>query len=111
MGYFSNGTEGEAYEARFCAHCVNQDGCWIWLQHLLHNYEEANKPDSFLHRLIPRTTDGWNGQCVMFRAKPPPVDLAVVRQACDHIADPLLRYDLAQLCSGMPPGLQPKDHQ
>jgi hypothetical protein len=70
MGYFSNGTEGDCYEARYCAHCRHgeaEDGCPVMLLHLLHNYEECNKPDSFLHVLIPRTKDG-NAECAMFIA-------------------------------------------
>lgn len=71
MGYFSNGTEGEAYEARYCSRCIHQNGpdgdggCAVWLLHMLHNYDECNKEDSFLHTLIPRhgTT---NGRCAMF---------------------------------------------
>lgn len=56
MGYFSNGTEGEYYQERYCSRCVhdkNQD-CPIWTAHLMLNYQECNKPDSILHMLIPR---------------------------------------------------------
>ncbi|MGI9485425.1 MAG: hypothetical protein ACR2RF_05995 [Geminicoccaceae bacterium] len=73
MGYFSNGTEGMAYEARYCDRCIHQNGpdgnggCQVWLLHMLHNYEECNKEDSFLHILIPLTKDGLgNEQCTMF---------------------------------------------
>jgi hypothetical protein len=72
MAYFANGTESECYYAEYCAKCVHdQDaakghGCHVWLLHLLHNYEECNKPDSFLHVLIPRDKDGGNGPCSMF---------------------------------------------
>ena len=68
MAYFSNGTEGRAYMARFCVHCVHDEpgGCPIIGLHLLHNYEECNKPDSFLHVLIPRSVNGSNEQCTMF---------------------------------------------
>ena len=71
MAYFSNGTESECYYAEYCAKCLHdQDaakghGCHVWLLHLLHNYEECNKPDSFLHVLIPREKNG-NGPCSMF---------------------------------------------
>lgn len=77
MGYFSNGTEGEIYEANWCSHCihspedVDHPGCAVWLLHLLHNYEECNKEDSFLHILIPREGIG-NGQCRMFVERPAP---------------------------------------
>lgn len=72
MGYFSNGTEGDFYYAKYCEKCVNQGpddgpGCWIWLQHLLMNYKECNNTHHYLHVLIPRTKDGDNDKCVMFR--------------------------------------------
>jgi hypothetical protein len=73
MGYFSNGSEGMDYQEHYCAKCVHdgkcvhdeKQSCPVWLLHLLHNYEECNKPDSFLHVLIPRTKEG-NGQCALF---------------------------------------------
>lgn len=77
MGYFANGTEGEMYEARYCHRCIHQGppdgpGCSIMLLHLLHNYEECNKPDSMLHTLIPRAPlPEGNGQCTMFVADTP----------------------------------------
>lgn len=75
MGYFPNGMSGEYYQEQYCSRCLNEDAeaerwCPIWNWHLLHNYEECNKPDSWLHKLIPR--DGvHNGQCVMFVERPP----------------------------------------
>ena len=71
MGYFPNGCAGERYEAEYCDRCVHQDaagrGCPVWQLHMLHNYDECNKPESFLHVLIPRSKDGpWNDQCRMF---------------------------------------------
>lgn len=71
MGYFSNGTEAECYEDAYCSRCVHQKiddgGCSVMLLHLLNNYDECNKPDSFLHTLIPTSTDGvGNKQCTMF---------------------------------------------
>jgi len=72
MGYFSNGTEGDMYEAEYCQRCIhyedpNGDGCMVWLAHLVHNYDECNKPDSILHLLIPRSKDGpGNDRCKMF---------------------------------------------
>lgn len=78
MGYFSNGTEGMMYESEFCSRCVHQNGpdgesgCAVWLLHMLHNYEECNKPDSFLHTLIPRRKDDLgNEQCAMFHPSMP----------------------------------------
>lgn len=73
MGYFSSGTEGLDYQAALCVRCVHHDaptGCEVWMLHMLHNYEECTKPDSFLHVLIPRTKAGLtNGKCRMFAAK------------------------------------------
>lgn len=70
MGYFSNGTEGMAYEEEWCARCVHQDGCEVWLVHILFNYDECNNPKSILHRLIPLSDDGLgNKQCRMFFEK------------------------------------------
>ena len=73
MGYFSSGTEGMDYEARYCDRCLHQkpddDGCAVWLAHMIAiaNYAECNKPDSVLHVLIPRTKNGLgNEQCRMF---------------------------------------------
>lgn len=70
MGYFSNGSEGDGYAAKYCDRCIhghkNNFDCSIWLAHFDLNYEECNKEDSILHRLIPRTEDGWNDQCSLF---------------------------------------------
>lgn len=73
MGYFSNGTEGDCYEAQYCSRCAHRDGpdgdggCMVWFAHMMKNYEECNKPDSILHMLIPRLKDGsGNGKCAMF---------------------------------------------
>lgn len=70
MGYFSNGSEGHDYEARYCRRCVHGDGdgagyCAVWLAHLLLNYEACNDRSSPLHLLIPRSGIE-NEQCRMF---------------------------------------------
>lgn len=74
MGYFSTGTEAQAYEADFCDRCSNREvngGCIIWMMHLMENYDECNNPDSHLHMLIPRRKDGaGNEQCAMFNPAP-----------------------------------------
>lgn len=79
MGYFSSGTEGLDYEERYCSRCVHSDWgkgedeahwCPVMLLHQLHNYEEANKDDSFLHTLIPLNANGDNEQCAMFYERP-----------------------------------------
>ena len=73
MGYFSNGTEGDYYEAEYCATCQHQKpddgGCMVWLAHLMHNYECLGKGDAgeqILDLLIPRAKDGLsNDKCRM----------------------------------------------
>lgn len=53
MAFFSNGTEGEIFEERFCRRCVHrprtdEDGeaedCAVWLLHLAHNSEQLKDP-------------------------------------------------------------------
>lgn len=71
MGYFSNGSEGEGYQERYCFRCLHDNFekgiyCPIWNLHLRGNYEECNKPDSYLHALIPREKPIGNGRCAMF---------------------------------------------
>ena len=73
MGYFSNGTEGDMYEARWCDRCVHQNGpdgesgCAVWLAHMIKNYDDCNDDGSILHILIPKTKDGLgNEKCRMF---------------------------------------------
>jgi len=80
MGYFSNGTEGMRYEEEYCEKCIHYgtmglddcgDTCAVWDLHMQYNYEECNKPESFLHVLIPHK-DGQNEQCRMFIERPAP---------------------------------------
>ena len=69
MGYFANGTEGMEYEAKYCDRCVHnleEHGCPVWAAHMLWNYEECNKPDSILYKMIPRKKDGFCGKCFSF---------------------------------------------
>jgi len=68
MGYFSNGTEGDMYEAEYCDHCVHSQGreCPVLLAHLLWNYDECNNKASILHKMIPRDAEGWNQQCFAY---------------------------------------------
>ncbi len=68
MGYFSNGSEGMDYEARYCDRCIHQEPfCAVWYAHQLHNSDECNNKESILHLLIPLTKDGLgNKQCTMF---------------------------------------------
>jgi hypothetical protein len=71
MGYFSNGSEGDGYQEHYCDRCIHDNAekgvyCPIWNLHLLHNYEECNNKDSYLHVLIPRAEGGGNDRCTMF---------------------------------------------
>lgn len=70
MGYFSNGTEGELYENKYCSRCIHNNnsekGCAVWDAHSIYNYDECNKKESILHILIPRSEDGTNKECAMF---------------------------------------------
>ena len=70
MGYFSNGTEGMDYEAKWCDRCIHQNGldgksgCAVLLAHSLHKYRECNNKESILHLLIPREGSVTaNAQC------------------------------------------------
>ncbi len=68
MGYFSNGIEGDEYEAQYCNKCVHnleEFGCPVLELHLLYNYDECNNEDSILHKAIP-FEKGENGRCVFF---------------------------------------------
>lgn len=71
MGYFSNGSEGEWYEAQYCNRCVHQPagdiGCPVLDLHLLYNYDQLRKDSTrrALAMFIPEK-DGRNGQCAMF---------------------------------------------
>ena len=78
MGYFSNGTEGGAYQSEYCFRCANRRnkkdgcgfGCAIWDLHLQYSYKLANsKADSkkMLDFLIPLDAKGcFNKECRMF---------------------------------------------
>lgn len=76
MGYFSNGTEGMDYQEGYCSKCIHDkdENCPVWAAHLVHNYDECNKPESILHMLIPR--EGIrNLRCTMFIESPAVGDL------------------------------------
>ena len=69
MGYFANGTEGMIYDETYCDICVHMlddHGCPCHTAHLLWNYEECNKKDSILHKMIPIDKKGFNQECVFF---------------------------------------------
>ncbi len=72
MGYFSNGTEGEHYEEKYCSRCVHEKpddgGCMVWMLHVIHNYESDKQ--EILNVLIPQNKDGLgNAECSMFHEK------------------------------------------
>ena len=73
MGYFSNGTEGGIYEDQYCNRCVHMHedyNCPCLDAHMFWNYEECNKKDSILHKMIPRTeNDLGNEQCIFFKER------------------------------------------
>lgn len=92
MGYFSNGSEGEGYQSRYCDRCLFDNFekgiyCPIWSLHLLHNYEECNKPDSFLHDLIPREKPIGNARCKFFVDRGELTNLQIERLQ-HHLAHP-----------------------
>lgn len=69
MGYFPNGTSNDIYRQRYCDTCYHdiKGDCPIVLLHLVHNYDECNKPTSFLHALIPRDKEtGENKMCSLY---------------------------------------------
>ena len=71
MGYFSNGTEGDIYQSEYCDRCVHMNeehGCPCWSAHEEWNYDECNKKDSILHKMIPRL-GVTNGPCYFFVVK------------------------------------------
>lgn len=69
MGYFSNGSEGLAYQDKYCSRCVHDinQNCQVWLAHLLYN---SGKENQVLELLIPQNESGLgNEQCTMFIEK------------------------------------------
>lgn len=69
MGYFSNGTEGELYQHKYCNRCIHDqnEDCPIWFMHLVHNGSGGAIGD-ILNTFIPR--EGiYNEKCVMFIPK------------------------------------------
>ncbi|WP_257541213.1 hypothetical protein [Sphingobium sp. CFD-1] len=80
MGYFSNATEGDFWEAENCAHCVhNKPGqddpmCPVMLAHMTYAYElcnaESHPGKVILDWLIPRNKSGvGNARCAMLVRK------------------------------------------
>lgn len=85
MAYFSNGTEGMAYEEQYCHRCVNwrdiygitnSPGCPIIDLHFEYNYDQIGKTKlakaikDVLDELIPTPKDQlFPGECSMFIEK------------------------------------------
>lgn len=76
MGYFSNGTEGEAYESQYCSKCIHGEeyradrpACRVWLAHQEYAYDLCNEKHHpgkrMLDMFIPRE-ETWNTRCTMF---------------------------------------------
>lgn len=84
MGYFSNSTDGMAYESQYCEKCYHDrdpdNGCVVLLAHLLYNYDDCDKEDSILHLLIPTLKKPpWNEKCKMF------IDIDIVDCDKNHL--------------------------
>lgn len=77
MAYFSNGTECMQYQFKYCDKCVHDkdQGCTVWLLHLLYAYEECNNDGengpqtnakAMLDALIPMNDCHFADKCSMF---------------------------------------------
>ncbi len=76
MGYFSNGSEGDAYQEQWCYRCVHDanNDCPVWGAHLAFNYEQLRDSKDqhgpmrqLLGMLIPERKDHLgNEQCKLF---------------------------------------------
>jgi hypothetical protein len=65
MGYFSNLSEGAAYEAQWCSRCQHHGDCDIWDKQVIYNYNPEWRDR--LNALIPESPDGLgNEQCTGF---------------------------------------------
>ena len=82
MGHFSNGTEGEIYQERYCFRCVhwNDDyGCPVWFLHELHVGEKGWQATlDKLIPMIPKTSNGivtrFSGECRTFQPADQPTE-------------------------------------
>jgi len=72
MGYFANGSEGDAYEARWCRRCVHDphegESCPVLDAHQVFNYAQHDdgRLQEVLSLLIPRHPNGGNARCRLF---------------------------------------------
>ena len=54
--YFSNGTEGDVFQSKYCYECVNwrdlkdglREGCPVWDLHIAFNYKQFDNNDTEL---------------------------------------------------------------
>jgi hypothetical protein len=91
VGYFSNGSEADTYQAQWCDFCVHMaptTTCPIWDLHLLYNYDQQKRDTTrrALEMFIPRAENGGNDRCKMFVEDP---DRAAhgIERAIDEVAD------------------------
>lgn len=72
MGYFPNSTANDIYVVDYCENCeynpILEDDlpCICMTMHFLFNYNECNKKDSLLHKMIPLDENGFNGACTFY---------------------------------------------
>ncbi len=51
MAYFPNGESGRTFQAAECSDCIHEDGpdhksgCYVYLVHLLHNYDQLRNEE------------------------------------------------------------------
>ncbi len=96
MGYFSNGTEGMEYQTEYCDKCAHmhpEHGCPCDDAHELWNYEECNKKDSILHKMIPRNKDARNEKCIFFAEWETPKE-----DRCERCGLPIIPKRLCEYC-------------
>jgi len=74
MGYFSNGTEHEMWEAANCALCVHMQeevGCPVINAHFGPPAAWRDGPHNVLDKMIPLKPDGiFNEHCIFLRIRP-----------------------------------------
>jgi len=67
MANFSNGTEGEVYQEKYCCSCLHwkreEKGCPVWVAHLIYNGD--GPMENILNILIPMN-GVFPGECTMY---------------------------------------------
>ena len=76
MAYFPNGTAGDMFQARCCAHCIHDADedkpCMVWGAHLMFSYGAEGPLKDVLDMLIPMQPNGLDaGECAMFVDRQP----------------------------------------